>query len=201
MAAQTANIEMMGYTKVLDVTAKLEGVLPQSVSGHSPVALFDVVYPGEDHEQVLMDLFANKSHLSHGYKLSVNNVTIGTTYLPWNKMFSGVARVTIEKMEEEVPYVPERYVAKNPDVPISPVYLHPNMNPNGQQFSPIGISNFDRNSIPQIMQPQIMQPHSLYYDSYHHPGYGGGGGGILLFALGVVAALGIVSIISSMLKK
>jgi hypothetical protein len=42
-----------------------------------------------------MDLVARKFYVSHGYTLKLNDIDIGTSYLPWKRMFTGNIKLTI----------------------------------------------------------------------------------------------------------
>lgn len=198
MTENTINVEMEGYSNVADLSVQCLGVLPQSINGHSSTALIKVVYPNEDYEEVFMDMVTKQNHVSHGYKLKLNNVHIATTYVPWRKMFAGSAVLTVEKevpvsaikKEEAVPEVKQEERPKvDSDTPMSPVYL----SSDGRLLL---------NS--QILQPTILQPTKAdanlsKNDTNTSLSNGSTGnnniGGAILFALGFVAALGIISIL------
>lgn len=100
MKEETAHvITSLEYAHVGDLSVQLQGTCPKSINGLSPVALVKVVYPNNESEEVLMDLVTKQHYVSHGYTLKLNDVDIGTSYLPWKKMFTGAVRLTVASNE------------------------------------------------------------------------------------------------------
>jgi hypothetical protein len=88
------------YTHIGNLSVQLLGTYPKSINGLSPLASLRVVYPGNNSEEVMMDLVANQYYVSHGYTLKLTDIDIGTSYLPWKKMFTGTVRLTAMPNEE-----------------------------------------------------------------------------------------------------
>lgn len=100
MKEETAHvITSLEYAHVGDLSVQLQGTYPKSINGLSPLALVKVVYPNNESEEVLMDLVAKQYYVSHGYTLKLNDVDIGTSYLPWRRMFTGAVSLTATSNE------------------------------------------------------------------------------------------------------
>ena len=100
-ASITTSLE---YAHMGDLSVQLLGTHPKSINGLSPLALIKIVYPNKESEEVMMDLVTKQYYVSHGYTLKLNDIDIGTSYLPWKKMFSGTVKVTAlseDKVEEK----------------------------------------------------------------------------------------------------
>jgi hypothetical protein len=96
MVEETKNIATsLEYMHIGDLSVQLQGTSPKSVNGLSPIASIKIVYPDRESEEVLMDLVARKFYVSHGYTLKLNDIDIGTSYLPWKRMFTGNIKLTI----------------------------------------------------------------------------------------------------------
>ena len=90
-ASITTSLE---YAHMGDLSVQLLGTHPKSINGLSPLALLKIIYPDKESEEVMMDLVTKQYYVSHGYTLKLNDINIGTSYLPWKKMFSGTVKVT-----------------------------------------------------------------------------------------------------------
>lgn len=103
MKEETAHvITSLEYAHVGDLSVQLQGTYPKSINGLSPLALVKVVYPNNESEEVLMDLVAKQYYVSHGYTLKLNDVDIGTSYLPWRRMFTGAVSLTAISNDQDL---------------------------------------------------------------------------------------------------
>lgn len=200
MTENTINVEMAGYTNAADLSAQCLGVLPQSINGHSPTALIKVVYPNEDYEEIFMDLVTRQNHVSHGYKLKLNNVNIATTYIPWRKMFAGSAVLTVEKEEAIIEEIKEESFKTDP--PMSPIYLTPDgklVLSDGTPYKPpTTLQPVQSEALANLVSsdtPKNLSNVPLSNSSMLTNGSSNNISGVLLFALGVVAAIGVLSIL------
>lgn len=197
MTENIINAEMAGYTNAANLSVQCLGVLPQSINGHSPTTLIKVVYPNEDYEEVFMDLVTRQNHVSHGYKLKLNNVNISTSYIPWRKMFAGSAVLTVEKEEAIIEEIKKESFKTDP--PMSPIYLLQDgklvlMSEAGQTTQADALANISNNDTPKNLN---LSNSSLSNNSLLSNGVSSNNNvsGVILFALGFVAALGIISIL------
>lgn len=202
MTENTINVEMAGYTNAADLSMQCLGVLPQSINGHSPTALIKVVYPNEDYEEIFMDLVTRQNHVSHGYNLKLNNVNIATTYIPWRKMFAGSAVLTVEKEEAIIEEIKEESFKTDP--PMSPIYLTPDgklVLSDGTPYKPQTLQPEQSEALANLTSSDTPKNLNLSNGSLSNAGLlsnntnGNNISGILLFALGVVAAIGVLSIL------
>jgi hypothetical protein len=93
------------YAHIGGLSVQLQGTHPKSINGLSPLALVKVVYPSGESEEVMMDLVTKQYYVSHGYTLKLTDIDIGTSYLPWKKMFTGTVNLTAlsdDSMEEKL---------------------------------------------------------------------------------------------------
>jgi hypothetical protein len=89
------------YAHIGGLSVQLQGTHPKSINGLSPLALIKVVYPSGDAEEVMMDLVTKQYYVSHGYTLKLTDIDIGTSYLPWKKMFTGTVSLTALSDEQD----------------------------------------------------------------------------------------------------
>lgn len=198
MTENTINVEMARYTNVADLSVQCLGVLPQSINGHSSTTLIKVVYPNEDYEEIFMDLITRQNHVSHGYKLKLNNVNIATTYIPWRKMFAGSAVLTVEKEEAIIEEIKKESFKTDP--PMSPIYLTPDGKLVLSDGTPYklpatqteALANLTSSDTPKNLNLSNVP---LSNSSMLTNGSSNNISGILLFALGIVAAIGVLSIL------
>lgn len=175
-ASITTSLE---YTHIGDLSLQLLGTHPKSINGLSPLALVKVVYPNRESEEVMMDLVTNQYYVSHGYTLKLDDINIGTSYLPWKRMFSGTVKMTTlsEDAEEDadVQKASVRPCTCETDNNIAAVIR------NGQTYPSLSVMSSPISTGIQTMQTPVDN-----YLQYH----GGRNDNVLL----AIAALGFVSL-------